>query len=181
MATATKRPLPRPTPKPHPSPATNFSQNWRDSPTAPVSAGAVVFRRTTGCFSLRSMRLSILESIVRATLLLAPAVIALVCASYVWAPSKYPELPAWRVKGFRWGMVLAWLATGFFMIASVDQLETRQVLPGFWSFLNLSAALLGLFALAGALSGRGWGRALLLGWGSLLVVGMLAVVASTIP
>jgi hypothetical protein len=127
------------------------------------------------------MRLSVLESVIRATLLLLPAAVALACASYVWSPSKYPELPAWRVKSFRWSRTFAWLATAFFLIASVDQIKTRQILPGFWSFVNDCAALLALLGIAGAFAGRGWGRVLMLGWGLLLVVGMLAVVATTIP
>lgn len=127
------------------------------------------------------MRLSTIGSIIRATVMLAPAAIALACASYVWVPSKYPELPAWRVRGFRWGLKFAWLATAFFLIASVDQLRTRQILPGFWGFVNLCATFLAMLGIVGAFAGRGWGRVSMLGWGLFLIIGILAVVVTTIP
>jgi len=41
--------------------------------------------------------------------------------------------------------------------------------------------LLVILGFTGAVTGRGWARALLLGWGVLLILGMFAVVVSTIP
>jgi hypothetical protein len=127
------------------------------------------------------MRLSVFGSIVRATLLLLPAVISLFLTSYVWASRKQPELFEKRVRIFRRSLTSAWIATALFLVASIEQLKTRQLLPGFWLVLNLSAALLVILGFTGAVTGRGWARALLLGWGVLLILGMFAVVVSTIP
>jgi hypothetical protein len=68
-----------------------------------------------------------------------------------------------------------------FLVTSIDQLKTRQVLPGFWSVLNLRAALFAILGFAGALAGRGWNRVRLLTWSVLLILGMFSVVTSTIP
>jgi hypothetical protein len=127
------------------------------------------------------MRLSVFGSIVRAILLLLPAAISLILTSYVWASRKQPELSEGRVRIFRWSLASAWIATILFLVASIDQLKTRQILPGFWMVLNLSAVLLAILGFVGAVTGRGWSRALLLAWGALLIMGMSMVVASTIP
>jgi hypothetical protein len=127
------------------------------------------------------MRLSVFGSIVRAIVLLLPAAIALTATSYVWAAGKQSELSDRRVRIFRWSLTSAWIAMALFLVTSIDQLKTRQLLPGFWLVLNLSAVLLAMLGFAGAVTGRGWSRALLLTWGALLIMGMFMVVASTIP
>ena len=127
------------------------------------------------------MRFSVFGSIVRAILLLLPAAITLFVTSCVWASRKQSELSEGRIKIFVWSLTSAWIATALFLVASIDQLKTRQLLPGFWSVLNLSAALLAIVGFIGAATGRGWARALLLTWGALLILGMFMVVASTIP
>jgi hypothetical protein len=68
-----------------------------------------------------------------------------------------------------------------FLVASIDQLKTRQMLPGFWLILNVSTAVLAMLGFTGAVSGKGWPRGLLLAWGVLLTLGMFMVVVSTIP
>jgi hypothetical protein len=70
---------------------------------------------------------------------------------------------------------------GLILVASIDQLRTRQVLPGFWLVTNLSAVIFAILGIGGAFAGRGWSRLLLIAWAALLIFGMLAVVASTIP
>jgi hypothetical protein len=127
------------------------------------------------------MRLSVFGSIVRAILLLLPAAITLFLTSYVWASRKRPELSEGRVRIFRWSLTSTWIAMALFLVTSIDQLKTRQLLPGFWLVLNLSAALLAILCFTGAVTGRGWARALLLTWGVLLILGMFMVVVSTIP
>jgi hypothetical protein len=90
------------------------------------------------------MRLTTIESVVRAVLLLLPAIAALAGASVLWMPSKFPEISEGRATTFRFGLILAGLSTALFVVASADQLRTRQR-------------------------------------GALLFVGLLAVVATTIP
>jgi hypothetical protein len=127
------------------------------------------------------MRLSVFGSIIRAIVLLLPAAIALIVTSYVWAARKQSALSEGRVRIFRWSLTSAWIAMALFLVTSVDQLKTRQILPGFWLVLNLSALLLAILGFAGAVTGKGWSRALLLTWGALLIMGMFMVVVSTIP
>lgn len=127
------------------------------------------------------MILTVFGAIVRAVVLLLPAAIALLLASYVWISRKPPELPERRFKTFRWGLISAWIATALALVVSVDQLKTRQLLPGFWTVMNLCALLLTVLGVGGALTGRGWARAFSLAWGVLLILGMVAVVVSTIP
>lgn len=127
------------------------------------------------------MRLSVFGSIVRAILFLLPAAVTLTSAFFIWASRKRPELSERRARIFRWSLTSAWIATALFFVASIDQLKTRQLLPGFWLVLNLAAALLAMVGFAGAASGRGWARTLLLTWGVLLMFGIFMVVVSTIP
>jgi len=126
------------------------------------------------------MRLSIFGAVVRAVFLLLPSAIALFSASYIWALRRRPELSNARVRIFKSGLASAWIATTIFLVASIDQLKTRQIY-GFWTTVNLFGAFAGVLGFAGGLTGRGWGRALLFTWAVLLVSGMFLVVVSTIP
>jgi hypothetical protein len=120
-------------------------------------------------------------SVVRAALLLLPAAITLFLTSWFWKKGKQVELSQGRVRIFRFSVASAWMATVLFLVGSIDQLKTRQILPGFWSGLNLCAVFLAISALLGALAGKGWCRVLLLTWTVLLTLGLSMVVASTIP
>lgn len=57
-------------------------------------------------------------------------------------PGQQEELANWRATAFRGGVVSAWIAMFLFLFASVDQLKTRGIEPGFWHFVNVSAVFL---------------------------------------
>ena len=110
-----------------------------------------------------------------------PAILCLVFVCRGWFANTRPSIKEWRINTFQWGLILAPLATVLFFTCAVHLLVTPKPAQGTWLFFNYLAVALWALCLAAALTGKGWGRALLIGWWILLFVGVFGADLATIP
>jgi hypothetical protein len=110
-----------------------------------------------------------------------PAILCLVFVCFGWFAKKRPSIKEWRATTFRWALILAPLTTVLFFTSAVHLLVTLKPAQGPWLFFNYLATALWALCLAAAFAGKGWGRALLIGWWILLFVGVFGADSATIP
>jgi len=110
-----------------------------------------------------------------------PAILCLVFVCFGWFANKRPSIKEWRITTFRWALILAPLATVLFFTSAVHLLLRLKPAQGSWLLFNYLAIALWALCLAAAFTGKGWGRALLIGWWILLFVGVFGAASATIP
>jgi hypothetical protein len=110
-----------------------------------------------------------------------PAILCLVFVCLGWFANKKPSIKEWRISTFRWGLILAPLATVLLFTSAVHLLLKPKPAQGPWLLFNYLAIALWALCLAAAFTGKSWGRALLISWGILVCVGVLGADLAIIP
>ncbi len=110
-----------------------------------------------------------------------PATVALFFAWSVWVANKRPTIASWCLATFRWGLIAAVMATIAFLPGCVQDLRTLEPAHEVWLIANWAGIVLWMIGLAGALTGKGWGRITLVFWGVLMFVGVFGISSVMIP
>lgn len=110
-----------------------------------------------------------------------PASISLFFAWSVWIANRRPAIAMWRLNTFRWGLVSASAATVILGLTSAHMLISLENARGAWLIPNWVGAVSWVTGLAGALTGRGWGRVTLLLWGTSIFLGVFGISLAMIP
>jgi hypothetical protein len=110
-----------------------------------------------------------------------PAAVALFFAWSVWFANKRPIIAGWRLATFRWGLIAAVMATIAFSPGCVQELRTLEPAHGVLLIANWAGIVLWIIGLAGASTGKGWGRITLICWGILMFFGLFGVSSAMIP
>ncbi len=122
-----------------------------------------------------------LDIFVLVALFFLPAAVALFFAWSVWIANKRPTIAGWRLVTVGWGLIAAVMAMIAFFPGCVHELRTLQPAHGFWLVVNWAGIVLWMIGLAGASTGKGWGRITLICWGMLMFVGLFGVSSAMIP
>jgi hypothetical protein len=121
------------------------------------------------------------DEILLVGLFLLPAIISQFFAWSVWFGNKRPAVPNWRLLTFKWGLVSALAATVVFAVTCAHMLRTLENARGVWLIANWVGTVFWVGGLAGALTGRGWGRVTLFLWGILMFAGVFGISSAMIP
>jgi hypothetical protein len=110
-----------------------------------------------------------------------PAVLSLFFAWSVWIANKRPAIAMWRLDAFKWGLISASLTTAIFTSSSIQRLRTLEPAQGVWLGANWVGIVLWVISLGAALTGKGWGRIILVLWGVLIFLGVFGIDSAMIP
>jgi hypothetical protein len=114
-------------------------------------------------------------------LLFLPASVSLFFAWSVWIANKRPAISTWRLNTFRWGLISALVATVIFAFTCAHMFISLENSRGVWLIANWVGTIFWVAGLAGASTGRGWGKVTLFLWGILMFAGVFGVSSAMIP
>ena len=109
-----------------------------------------------------------------------PAAICLYFAWSTWIGEQGTEIAHWRRVAFQCGLVAAVFATMVFITSCWYMLQSVETTRGIVLAANWLSVGFWILGTLLALTGKGWPRLTLAGWGVLMVLGLAGIVSARI-